>query len=337
MASVRGKEASPDELFAYWKRRVRANLHVVLAFSPVGDSFRKRLRQFPSLINCCTIDSFSAWPGEALVATAESLLSLEPTEDVSETAAATLSSDGEKSSDKTDEQAINTPSKSSENSKYARTSDAERIAMEGSGLPAGSALLQETVAMCLHMHESTVKYSARFLSEMRRHYHVTPTSYLEMLNTFKDLLVWKKSEVLLAKRRYEIGLEKLETTEKSVQVMQKELEALQPELVKTTKQVDEMMIVERETADAEKIRVVVVAEEEKVNEKVLEAKTIKDGCDRDLAEAEPILAAALKALNTLNKSDITEVKSIKIPTDPVRLTMEAVCIMLASTSTSTRS
>ena len=46
MASVRGKEASPDELFAYWKRRVRANLHVVLAFSPVGDSFRKRLRQF---------------------------------------------------------------------------------------------------------------------------------------------------------------------------------------------------------------------------------------------------------------------------------------------------
>ena len=83
-----------------------------------------------------------------------------------------------------------------------------------------------------------------------------------------------------AKRRYEIGLEKLETTEKSVQVMQKELEALQPELVKTTKQVDEMMIVvERETADAEKIRVVVVAEEEKVNEKVLEAKTIKGGCD----------------------------------------------------------
>jgi dynein heavy chain, axonemal len=28
----------------------------VLAFSPIGDAFRDRLRAFPSLINCCTID-----------------------------------------------------------------------------------------------------------------------------------------------------------------------------------------------------------------------------------------------------------------------------------------
>ena len=137
---------------------MRANLHVVLAFSPVGDSFRKRLRQFPSLINCCTIDSFSAWPGEALVATAESLLSLEPTEDVSETAAATLSSDGEKSSDKTDEQAINTPSKSSENSKYAPPMP--NVCMEGSGYQQVHASARNRT--CLHMHESTVKYQKDF-------------------------------------------------------------------------------------------------------------------------------------------------------------------------------
>ena len=38
--------------------RVRNQLHVVLAMSPVGDAFRNRLRQFPSLVNCCTIDWF---------------------------------------------------------------------------------------------------------------------------------------------------------------------------------------------------------------------------------------------------------------------------------------
>ena len=32
------------------------NLHVVLCFSPIGSAFRERLRQFPSLVNCCTID-----------------------------------------------------------------------------------------------------------------------------------------------------------------------------------------------------------------------------------------------------------------------------------------
>jgi dynein heavy chain len=54
-------EPSPSQLFHYWKRRVRAHLHVVLAFSPVGEAFRKRLRQFPSIINCCTIDNFTEW------------------------------------------------------------------------------------------------------------------------------------------------------------------------------------------------------------------------------------------------------------------------------------
>jgi len=33
--------------------------------SPIGDAFRTRLRQFPSLVNCCTIDWFTAWPQDA--------------------------------------------------------------------------------------------------------------------------------------------------------------------------------------------------------------------------------------------------------------------------------
>lgn len=31
---------------------------MVLAMSPIGEAFRNRLRQFPSLVNCCTIDWF---------------------------------------------------------------------------------------------------------------------------------------------------------------------------------------------------------------------------------------------------------------------------------------
>lgn len=45
--------------------KVRSNLHVVLCMS-MGDSFRKRLRMFPSLLSYCTIDWFDKWPPSAL-------------------------------------------------------------------------------------------------------------------------------------------------------------------------------------------------------------------------------------------------------------------------------
>jgi dynein heavy chain len=34
----------------------RNYLHVMLCMSPIGGAFRERLRQNPSLVNCCTID-----------------------------------------------------------------------------------------------------------------------------------------------------------------------------------------------------------------------------------------------------------------------------------------
>jgi len=45
-------------MYNYFIERVKQNLHVALAMSPIGDAFRNRLRMFPSLINCCTIDWF---------------------------------------------------------------------------------------------------------------------------------------------------------------------------------------------------------------------------------------------------------------------------------------
>ena len=35
--------------------------------SPVGDTLRVRCRQFPSLVNCCTLDWFARWPEKALL------------------------------------------------------------------------------------------------------------------------------------------------------------------------------------------------------------------------------------------------------------------------------
>lgn len=55
-AGNKNLELSPLTLFAFFVARCRENLHIVVAFSPIGNTFRNHLRQFPSLINCCTID-----------------------------------------------------------------------------------------------------------------------------------------------------------------------------------------------------------------------------------------------------------------------------------------
>ncbi|XP_018571400.1 dynein heavy chain 12, axonemal [Anoplophora glabripennis] len=60
------------EVFFFFTKRCKDKLHIILCFSPVGSTFRNRLRLFPSLINCCTIDWFEDWPEQALEEVAHS-------------------------------------------------------------------------------------------------------------------------------------------------------------------------------------------------------------------------------------------------------------------------
>merc|ERR1711871_682596 len=49
-------------------------IHVCLCMSPLGEKFRDRLRMFPSLVNCSTIDWFTEWPAEALISVGTNML-----------------------------------------------------------------------------------------------------------------------------------------------------------------------------------------------------------------------------------------------------------------------
>jgi len=69
-----GMAITKMSIYNFFVSRVQSMLHIVLAMSPIGDAFRQRLRMFPSLVNCCTIDWFSEWPQEALVSVANTFL-----------------------------------------------------------------------------------------------------------------------------------------------------------------------------------------------------------------------------------------------------------------------
>lgn len=264
-------DGSMVSLFNMFISRVRDVLHVVLAMSPIGEAFRVRLRKFPSLVNCCTINWFQSWPDDALEAVADHFL--------------------------------------------ART---EMEPLER----------KNVTIMCKHFHQATQVLSAKFLNELDRHNYVTPTSYLELINTFKTLLREKREQVMTMKNRYVVGLEKLALAAGEVSVMQKELTDLQPQLVVASKEVsDIMIIVEKDSVEVAKVEKIVKADEAVANEQASAAKAIKDDCDEQLAYALPALEQALAALNTLTQNDITMVKSMKNPPYLVRLVLEAVCVL----------
>ena len=68
------KNYTESEIMLDFIQKAKSNLHVVLTMSPIGEDFKRRLRMFPSLVNCCTIDWFLPWPKEALKSVAEHFL-----------------------------------------------------------------------------------------------------------------------------------------------------------------------------------------------------------------------------------------------------------------------
>jgi dynein heavy chain len=258
-------------MYNFFIERVKANLHVVLAMSPIGDSFRSRMRMFPSLINCCTIDWFMAWPEDALEMVAKKFL--------------------------------------------------EEIELDAK-------VKHETITMCKYFHEYIRKISEQYLQELDRHNYVTPTSYLELILTFKNLLQRKRNEISLMKNRYTNGLDKLAFAATQVSIMQKQLQDLQPQLVKTSEETEKLMVkIEQETVEVEAKKELVAADEAIMNEAAAASQSIKDDCENDLAEATPLLEAAVAALNTIKPADITLVKSMKNPPQAVKFVLEAVCVM----------
>ncbi|KAG8459526.1 hypothetical protein KFE25_012861 [Diacronema lutheri] len=259
-------------MYAQFVKRVQASLHLVIAMSPLGEVFRTRLRNFPSLVNNCTIDWFMPWPDDAL----------------REVAHATFGP-------------------------IAEISDVHKAAI---------------VSMAGLIHLSIKETSTTMIAELHRYNYVTPTSYLELLRTYRTLLARKQTELALAKRRLVTGLDKLASAEVEVATLQTQLSEMQPVLIKTAAQVEEMMEqIQKDKAAADQTRTVVVREEAIASSKAEECQGIKDSAEKDLAEALPALDEAVQCLRDLKLSDISEVAKYANPPGGVKLVVEAICVI----------
>ena len=300
VAKASGKviETTPLAMYGMFIDRVKESLHIALAFSPIGDSFKKRIRVYPSLVNCCTIDWYTTWPEDALMKVAEYFvksMDLPGSDDSFSISSLTVA-----------------------------TAD-DDLKLKERKL---TILERKLVEMVMVFNTSVADASDKFYYEQGRKNYVTPTSYLEMLRSFK--ILYKKTfvDITMQRDRYTTGLEKLEFAAGQVAVMQKKLQDLQPQLKVTSDETEKIMVkIERDTAEAEKKKEVVGADEAAANEAAATSQAIRDDCEGDLAEAVPALESALSALDTLKPADITVIKSMKNPPAAIKLVLEAVCVL----------
>jgi len=131
------------------------------------------------------------------------------------------------------------------------------------------------------------------------------------------------------KNRYGNGYDCLIGTESKVNIMQKELEDLQPILVQTGEETEaKLIIVAAETEAADKIKDSVAVEEADAQKIADEANFIKTDCETQLAEAIPALKAAEDAVNCITKGDIAQLKGMANPPKDVKLVTGVVCMFM---------
>ncbi|CAM9114065.1 unnamed protein product, partial [Sphacelaria rigidula] len=172
-----------------------------------------------------------------------------------------------------------------------------------------------------------------FVAAEGRYVYTTPKSYLELLKLFTSLLERKHLEVDAAIQRLEGGVLKLAQSADAVASLEENLKVMLASAEEKRAQADKMAEqvrmeregVERETENAniEAGKVAIIQNE--VSRKQADA-------ENDLAKAEPAVLAATSALDTLDKSQLGQCKTMSVPPPGVVDIFIACMVLLATLS-----
>lgn len=187
--------------------------------------------------------------------------------------------------------------------------------------------------MQFHMafvHISVTEASQAYLDQVRRFNYTTPKSFLELISLYKQLLDLKRTDLRLQRERLENGVEKIAQASSQVADLQLNLK-------------QEQIIVEEKKAATDALIVSIGQEKAVVDEAVASGKDDEEACsaiaaevlafqaecEEDLKAAEPVIAEAEAALNSLDKKSLGELKSFGSPAAEV-VQVAAACMVLTS-------
>ncbi len=268
-----------DVLFKFFLERVRQNLHVVLCFSPVGERFRTRARQFPAIFSGCQIDWFYPWTQDALQAVAQFHLS-----------DAAIEYGGD--------------------------------AVESSGRK------KELMSILASTHIAAKSLAHDFFLRFRRLVHLTPKSFLYLLEMYRKLYTEKASIMREQSSRITAGLTKLLDAARDIAKMKVVLRGTEAVLSESRTRTNTMMgRISANAAQAERKKLEVQAVQMQLAEDARIVEEDKSKAEKDLLVAKPALDEAEAALKAISVRDIQTLKQLKKPPDLIKRILDGVIIL----------
>ncbi|XP_037533396.1 dynein heavy chain 2, axonemal [Nematolebias whitei] len=210
---------------------------------------------------------------------------------------------------------------------------AERY-LDGLDLGSLKGIHRKVASIFVTTHQSVAQVSESMKSQLKRYNYVTPTNYLELVSGYKKLLAEKRNELGEQVTKLRNGLFKISDTREKVEAMTVELEEAKKQVDEFQKQCDQYLAVMlQQKNEASEQQKVVSRNREKISAEELQCKAMAETAQRDLDKALPALEEAMKALESLNKKDMTEIKSYGRPPVLVETVMNAVMTLLGKEPT----
>ncbi len=170
-------------------------------------------------------------------------------------------------------------------------------------------LLKPITEICVRMQTTVIEESEKYLKELKKYYYVTPMSFIELLNLFKDLLNNKRNLLNAEINKFTKGLKILQESEELAKNMTTYInDTLTPQITKSTKECNEKKKEVQEKTEIAKKK------EEEAN--IAAAKALEDSREATIKNDE-----AQTKLNSIKKiKDEANEKSENIqPTDILQI------------------
>ncbi|KAM8866758.1 dynein axonemal heavy chain 10 isoform 2-T2 [Synchiropus picturatus] len=187
---------------------------------------------------------------------------------------------------------------------------------------------ESVIAHVCQVHESVGDYSKLFQRKLRRCNFVTPKNYLDFIHTYSKLLEEKDRDILAQCKHLEGGLDKLKEASEQLAELNVKLAEQKVVLAERSTACEALLEeIARNTSVAEEKKSLAEEKAAEINEQTKVIAVEKAAAESSLAEALPALEAARNALQDLEKSDVTEIRSFAKPPKQVQVVCECILVL----------